>query len=151
MDSPIRMLDHTDEATKDMLENVRKRKKKFDNAKKLHNYTIMATLLAAFIFLNYFYFNIAKYNSSSFFAIFSASVNDLINTILLGITILLYGTMNILKQQREKKEKEYHDLRCEIVDRSKDLWKKEGYWENRHHVFEMMKKNYDINLYHEKK
>jgi hypothetical protein len=151
MDTPIRILEHTDEATKEMLENVRKRKRKFDNAKKLHNYFIMATLMAAFIFLNYFYFYIAKQNSYSFFSIFSASINDMVNMLLLGLTILMYGTMNILKQQREKKEKEYHDLRCEIVDRSKDLWKKEGYWENRHLVFEMMKKNYDINLYHEKK
>jgi hypothetical protein len=151
MDTPIRLLEHTDEATKEMLENVRKRKKKFDNAKKRHNYFIMATLMAAFLFLNYFYFNIAKQNSFSFFAMFTASVNDIVNILLLGLTILMYGTMNILKQQREKKEKEYHDLRCEIVDRSKDLWKKEGFWENRHLVFEMMKKNYDINLYHEKK
>lgn len=151
MDSPIRLLENTDEATKQMLENVRKRKKKFDNVKKLHNYFIMATLLTSFIFLHYFYFHIAQQNAYSFFAMFSASVNDLTNVFLLGLTIGMYGTMNVLKQQREKKEKEYHDLRGEIVDRSKDLWKKEGYWENRHHAFEMMKKNYDINLYHHKK
>ena len=36
MDSPILLLEHTDEATKQMLENVRKRKQKFDDAKKWH-------------------------------------------------------------------------------------------------------------------
>lgn len=151
MDSPIRVLEYTDEATKQMLENVRKRKEKFDNAKKLHNYVIMTTLFSAFIYLNYFYFSIVKQNGNSFFAMFSASVNNLMNMFLLGLTILMYGTMNLLKQQREKKEKEYQELRCEIVDRSKDLWKKEEQWQNRHIVFEIMKKNYDINLYHEKK
>ncbi len=83
MDSPIRLLEHTDEATKQMLENVRKRKKKFDDAKKLHNYWIMATLFIAFMCLNYFYFTIARL-SSSFFAMFSVAVNDLVNVLLVG-------------------------------------------------------------------
>jgi hypothetical protein len=151
MDSPIRLLEHTDEATKQMLENVRKRKKKFDDAKKLHNYLIMATVISAFIYLNYFYFSIAKHYSYSFYAMYSASVNDSLNILLFCWTILLFGSMNILRQQKEKKEKEYHELRCEIVDRSKDLWKREEQWKNRHLVYEMMKKTYDINLYHEKK
>nr|WP_193750923.1 DUF2663 family protein [Bacillus coahuilensis] len=41
-------------------------------------------------------------------------------------------------------------MRKEIVDRSKDLWKEQR-WNDRHIVFEHMKKNYDINLYHESK
>ena len=82
---------------------------------------------------------------------FSASLNDIVNISLLGLTIISYGSMNVLKQQKDKKEKEYQELRCEIVDRSKDLWKKEEEWKNRHLVFEIMKNKYDINLYHEKK
>ncbi len=63
----------------------------------------------------------------------------------------LYGLMNVYRQKRDKAEKEFHALRCEIIDKSKDLWKKEDAWNNRHLVFEMMKQNYDINLYHENK
>jgi uncharacterized protein (UPF0305 family) len=151
MDSSIRKLEHTDEATKQMLENVRKRKKKFDDAKKFHSLGMMAALALAFISLNYFYFNIAKLYSYSFFAIFSTSVNDSVNVLLVSSTVIMFGAMNVLKKQKEKKEKEFHDLRKEIVDRSKDLWKREEQWNNRHHVFELMKKNYDINLYHENK
>ena len=51
----------------------------------------------------------------------------------------------------DKAEKEYQLLRCEIITKSKLLWEKESEWKNRHKVFEMMKKNYDINLYHENK
>jgi hypothetical protein len=151
MDSPILLLENTDQATKQMLENVRKRKEKFDHSKRRHNIAILATLILAVIFLCYFYFTIAKRYSYSFSAMFSASVNDSVNFFLFILAIGMYGAMNILRQKREKKEKEYHELRCEIVDRSKDLWKKEEQWKNRHLVFEMMKKNYDINLYHEKK
>lgn len=151
MDSPILLLEHTDEATKQMLENVRKRKKKFDDAKRWHFYSIYATLISAFLLFSYFYFTIAKYYSFSFFAMFSASLNNPFIVLLFFLTIGLYGAMNVLRQQKDKKEKEYQELRCEIVDRSKDLWKKEEQWKNRHLVFEMMKNKYDINLYHEKK
>ena len=151
MDSPILLLEHTDEATKQMLENVRKRKQKFDDAKKWHYFSIYSTLFFAFLFFSYFYLTVAKIYSYSFFAMFSATVNDSVNVLLFFVSLCLFGAMNLLKQQKDKKEKEYQELRCEIVDRSKDLWKKEDQWGNRHIIFEMMKKNYDINLYHEKK
>ena len=151
MDSPILLLEHTDEATKQMLENVRKRKKKFDDSKRWHYFSVYATLFFAFIFFWYFYFTIAKHYSYSFLAMLSATLNDFLSVILLGLTVIMFGSMNLLRQQKEKKEKEYQELRCEIVDRSKDLWKKEEQWQKRHLVFEMMKNNYDINLYHEKK
>jgi hypothetical protein len=151
MDSPILLLEYSDQATKQMLENVRKRKKKFDDAKKFHIWSIWVTLLFVSIYFTYLYYTIGKVYSYSFSAMFSAFVNDSMNLPGLVAAVGLYGFMNVLRQKREKKEKEYHELRCEIVDRSKDLWKKEEEWKNRHIVFEMMKKNYDINLYHEKK
>ena len=79
MDKPIRLLEHTDEATKQMLENVRKRKIKFDTAKRWHYLAIYSMLLFAFLFFSYFYFMIAKQYSYSFFAMFSASVSDAVN------------------------------------------------------------------------
>ena len=51
----------------------------------------------------------------------------------------------------DKAEKEFHALRCEIVDRSKDLWKREEVWRERHKIFNVLKENYGINLYHENK
>jgi len=151
MDSPIQLLEYTDQATKQMLENVRKRKKKFDNAKMWHYLSVYATLFFAFIFIIYFNLTIVKQYSYSFLSMLSASLNDAVAVFLIGISVIGFGAMNLLKQQKEKKEKEYQELRCEIVDRSKDLWKKEEEWKNRHIVFEIMKKQYDINLYHEKK
>lgn len=151
MDAPIRSLNYTDEATKQMLENVRKRKEKFDNAEKRHFLSIYLTLIFAFIFFGHFYFTIAKQYSYSFFAMFSTALNDSLTVYMFALTLIGYGAMNVLKQQKDKKEKEYQELRKEIVDKSKDLWKREDDWKNRHHVFELMKKHYDINLYHENK
>lgn len=151
MDSPILLLENTDQATKQMLENVRKRKEKFDKIKRRHNLFILATLLEIFLFFAYLYYTVIKPDSYSFAAMFSAFVEHSLNLYLLALTVGMYGFMDVLRKKREKKEKEYHELRCEIVDRSKDLWKKDEEWANRHLVFEMMKNNYDINLYHEKK
>jgi hypothetical protein len=151
MDTPIQQLGYTDQATKQMLENVRKRKKKFDDVKMWHYFSIYGTIFFAFIFTVYFYISFVKQYSFSFIAMLSAVLNDTVAVYLLAFTIVGFGAMNLLKQQKEKKEKEYQELRCEIVDRSKDLWKKEEDWKNRHVVFEIMKKQYDINLYHEKK
>lgn len=151
MDSPILLLENTDQATKQALENVRKRKEKFDRFKLRHNLSIWATIILAAIFLTYLYFTVASIYSYSFAAMFSAFVNDSNNLTLFVFCVGMYGAMNLLKGKKDKAEKEYHELRCEIVDRSKDYWKKEEEWRNRHLVFEMMKNMYDINLYHEKK
>jgi hypothetical protein len=151
MDSPILLLENTDQATKIMLDNVRKRKKKFDQSKRFHTLVIWATLITASIYFVYLYITIVKPYSYSFAAMFSAFVNDSRHLYFIVATVGLYGLMNVQKQKTDKKEKEFHELRCEIVDRSKDLWKKDDAWKNRHVIFEMMKKNYDINLYHEKK
>jgi hypothetical protein len=152
MESPIFLLDdQTDPATKQILENVVKRKKKFDRYKNRHKTTIWITILLVSVFFLNLYLKIASHYSYSFAAMFSAFVNDQNNLLFLVATVGMYGYMNLIKEKKEKAEKEFHDLRCEIVDRSKDLWSKEEAWKNRHLVFEMMKKTYDINLYHEKK
>lgn len=152
MESSILLLDEkTDLATKQILENVVKRKRKFDLYKRRHTLAIWVTMIPAFLFIVYLYVTIGKIYSYSFAAMFSAFVNDYNNFLLLVVTVGMYGFMNLLKEKKDKAEKEFHELRCEIVDRSKDLWKREDEWKNRHIVFEMMKKNYDINLYHEKK
>jgi hypothetical protein len=152
MESAIILLDeHTDQATKQMLQSVIERKKKFDIAKKQHIVSIWASMSSAALLFLYLYFFIAYPYSYSFFAMFSVFVDNFNHFIFLVATFGFYGYMIFLKQKRDKAEKEYQGLRCEIIDRSKDLWKQEAAWKNRHKVFEMMKKNYDINLYHENK
>lgn len=152
MDSSNLLLDEkTDPVTKQILQNVVKRKKKFDLYKKRHMTTVWGTIILLTLYFFYFYFTIARNYAYSFEAMFSVFVKDGNNLIFFMAAVGIYGYMNLLKGKMEKAEKEFHELRCEIVDRSKDLWNKEEQWRNRHLLFEMMKKDYDINLYHEKK
>jgi len=143
--------DRTDKVTKQILENVIMRKQKFDFYKQRHIRVMWITVFLSFLYFLYLYFTIIKVYSFSFTAMFSAFVADSNNLMFLIITVGMYGYMNLLREKMDKAEADFHALRCEIVDRSKDLWKKEDAWENRHIIFEMMKEKYDINLYHEKK
>jgi CRISPR/Cas system-associated protein endoribonuclease Cas2 len=142
---------NADPVTKRILENVIKRKSKYDLFKKRHKLAVWITLMLGTLFFIYIYFTIVRNYSYSFEKMFSEFVNNQNNLALLIVTIGTYGYMNLLKGKMEKAEKEFHELRCEIIDRSKDLWSRQDEWENRHFIFEMMKKDYDINLYHEKK
>ena len=152
MESEILLLDErTDQATKKMLQKVVDKKRKFDKLKLRHLYVMWTTIFLCFIYFYYLYKVVMVPYSYSFAAMFSVFVDQTSNLYMLVIIVGLYGFMNLLREKREKAEKEYHALRCEIIDKSKDLWKKEDEWKNRHKVFEMMKKNFDINLYHESK
>lgn len=152
MESSITSLDErTDKATRQMLQKVVERKRKFDSFSFRHLIVLWLTIFSAFIYLFFLYKTVAVPYSYSFAAMFSAFVSQTYNMYALVFIGGLYGLMNLLKEKKDKAEKEYHALRCEIIDKSKDLWKQEDAWKNRHIVFEMMKKNYDINLYHENK
>jgi hypothetical protein len=152
MESSITMLDdRTDPATKKMLQKVVERKQKYDHFVFWHLIIMWSSIAVAFVYFIYVYYTIIEPYSYSFATVFSVYVNHSIHLYMLMIVLGLFGLMNVYRQKRDKAEKEFHALRCEIIDKSKDLWKKEEEWKNRHLVFEMMKKNYDINLYHENK
>lgn len=152
MESPILMLDErTDPATKKMLLKVVERKQKFDKLTKRHLFVMWSTILFTFCYFLFLYYFLVLPYSYSFAVLFSAFVNNRWNLLILMLVVGLFGYMNLLREKRDKAEKEFHALRCEIIDKSKDLWHKDEQWDNRHLVFEMMKKNYDINLFHENK
>lgn len=152
MESSIILLDeHTDQATKIMLQHVVDRKKKFESLKRKHQTIFGWTISGSLLFTVYLYMNVFLPYSYSFFAMFSAFVTHFTHFFFLVCTVGLYGYLKMIKNNMEKAEKEYHLLRCEIINKSKQLWDNEAEWKNRHKVFEMMKKNFDINLYHENK
>jgi hypothetical protein len=137
----------TDQATKQMLNNLIERKQKFDRAKKMHLYILWISIFTAFCFLYYLTKAVLEPYSYSFGAMFSVYVSDSMHLYISLFLAGLFGAVKVLHQKKEKKEKEYQDLRKEIIDRSKDLWKEEA-WKKRHQVFDKMKSQFDINLYH---
>ncbi|WP_183251335.1 YpbF family protein [Anoxybacteroides tepidamans] len=60
-----------------------------------------------------------------------------------------YGGILFYKNKCDKAEGEFHALRCEIIQKSADLWRGEQEWNERHKWFEIMKTKYGINLFYE--
>lgn len=152
MDEDIKNLGNwTDEATKQMLYGVIKRKRKFDKLYNFHLIIMWLTLGVVLLFFYYLYRTVIAPFSGSFDQMFTAFFARSENVYLLVFTVGLFGYMNLLKYQVDKAEKEFHALRCEIIDKSPDLWSSTEAWQKRHIVFELLKRKYDINLYHENK
>ncbi|QWC21528.1 YpbF family protein [Bacillus haikouensis] len=139
--------DWTDQATKQMLQSLIERKQKFDRAKKMHVSILWLSVFTAFCFLYYLAKSVLGPYSYSFGAMLSVYVSQSVHLYLTVFIGGLFGAVKVLHQLKEKKEKEYQDLRKEIIDRSKDLWKEDA-WKKRHEVFDKMKSQFDINLYH---
>jgi LPXTG-motif cell wall-anchored protein len=142
---------HTDEPTKVMLQNVYKHKVKFDQYKRK---LIICTWTSLLVFLIMFYYIsnfIIEPNSSNAYMMFAVIVSDSIVYILIGILVFLSGVASYFKKKKEKHEKEFQDLRKEIVQKSPLQWRYPFDWEKRNEVFAKMKEVKDINLYHENK
>ncbi len=126
-------------------------RKKFEALKKEAPAKLMGNHDCCCPFYDLSLFYIVVPYSYPFSVCFSVFVDHFSHFLFLAAAIGLYGYMVLIKKKLDKAEKEFQLLRCEIINKSKQLWEKEEEWKNRHKVFEMMKKNYDINLYHENK
>ncbi|WP_404442568.1 YpbF family protein [Sutcliffiella horikoshii] len=151
MENAIKMLNHhTDEATKQTLQLLVEKKRKQDTFKKREWRWRISCCITLGLFLIYIYFFIfrqAPSNSEGISYFFDRSIHFWI-VMFIGVQI---GMIKYLLYKKDKAEKEYHDLRKEMVKRSDDYWSKPVDWKQRHQVFDLMKKEFDINLYHETK
>jgi hypothetical protein len=151
MEPEIQRLDkHTDEATKKTLQLLVSKKRKFDQFKKREWHWRLSTFLTLGLFLAYIYYYIFLSGTSyeEMFAYFFDRTVHFYVVMFIGCQL---GMIKFLLYKKDKAEKEYHDLRKEMVKRSDDYWAQPEEWKQRHQVFEMMKKEFDINLYHETK
>lgn len=149
--SILKLDDFTDQATKQLLQLLVNKKRKFAKYKKRHLYMMWWTILSAFFLLLYMNERIIEPNTYSFQVMLSAFVQNSFHLYAVLIIGSSFGAMNVWRKKKDKAEDEYHALRREVVDRSKDLWKQQEDWKKRHLVYNMMKKEFDINLYHETK
>ncbi|OQP05959.1 MULTISPECIES: YpbF family protein [Geobacillus] len=136
-----------DEVTKEMLLAVIEKKKKWERLEKRTTVLQAASFVGLAAFLLYVIANAAAVAtwSGRFAWFFAAPVHILI--LLLLCTV--YWAAVYYKGKSEKAEDDFHALRCEIIQKSIDLWKDEEQWNGRHRLFEWLKREYDINLYYE--
>ncbi|AST92280.1 MULTISPECIES: DUF2663 family protein [Sutcliffiella] len=142
--------DYTDKATKQTLQLLVDKKRKFEKFKKRELMWRSATLLSVGLFIVYIYYFVIS-GVSSYSIAFSYFFDREIHFYIVMFIGFQIGMVKYLLYKKDKAEKEYQDLRKETVKRSDDYWKQKEEWKSRHEVFEMMKKEFDINLYHESK
>ncbi len=136
-----------DEVTKEMLLAVIERKRKWEYLKKRTLLLQVAAFAGLAVFSLYIVLNGAAFGTwSERFAWFFAAP---VHVSFLLFLCTLYWAAVYYKGKSEKAEEEFHALRCEIIQKSIDLWKEEEQWNKRHQVFAWMKREYDINLYYE--
>ena len=100
MESAILLLDdNTDQATKQMLQHVVERKRKYEALKKKHLMTMWATIIFAGSLFAYLYTAIIIPYSYSFFTMFSAFVDQFTHLLFLLMTVGLYGYMAVLRNK----------------------------------------------------
>ncbi|WP_453995356.1 YpbF family protein [Bacillus nitroreducens] len=143
--------EYTDEVTKQMLQHSVEKKRKYETLKARSYYMKLVALFLLAIFLVYVYRTLILPYSYSTELMIRIFLDESIYFIFVFIIGGLYGGIRYVDKKKDEAEDKYHAIRREIVDKSKDLWKEPEQWRERQHVFEMMKKEFDVNLYHESK
>ncbi|MRX71031.1 DUF2663 family protein [Bacillus lacus] len=153
MEQAIRELDQhtTDEPAKHMLQGLVEKKRKFDTLKKKCLQGQLFTFGFAICFMIYFYYFILQPNTVDFTVILSRFVQDPFHLFFVVGIAAGYATCVYYKKKEEKAEAEYHQLRCEVIKKSQELWPQPYFWKKRHEVYTMMKSEFGINLFFESK
>ncbi|GAF65335.1 DUF2663 family protein [Alkalihalobacillus trypoxylicola] len=129
-----------------MLTELINRKKKMDKHEKAKiNWSIFVftSMAIAFIYIIYTYFiHTASTNIRQFFTLNTSTI------LLIMITTLGVLQVKYFKKKEEKAEKEYEELRLEIIERSPEFWQEDQDWSKRHLIFTQIKSENDINLFH---
>ena len=136
-----------DEVTKEMLLAVIEKKKKWERLEKRTTILQVASFVGLAAFLLYVIANVSAVATwSERLAWFFAAP---VHIFILLLLCTVYWLAVYYKGKSEKAEDDFHALRCEIIQKSIDLWKDEEQWNGRHRLFEWLKREYDINLYYE--
>lgn len=138
----------TDEVAKQMLLGVIEKKEKWDRWKTKVKLLQIATAVGGIAFLAYVVFGIvlSPRPASSKVVVFFGETSHLFLLFLFGTAIFV---MNVYQKKCDKAEEEFHALRCEIIQKSADLWRADDEWKKRHEWFTVLKTKYDIDLFYE--
>ena len=128
-----------------MLEELIARHQSFQKLEKTRN--IWAIIMIIFSVFMLFISNEILMIKSEPNQIFTQITNEPRFIFLLFLVMLLFSQFHFLTKKTLKAEKDFEELRIEIIERSNELWESDILWEKRHEVYTYMKKVHNINLY----
>ncbi|RAP09198.1 YpbF family protein [Bacillus velezensis] len=152
MDSLWKQLDRfADGPTKQMLQALVKRKLKYENYAAQCRRWQWASLVCFSLMCILLMFKSFNAPQASPQLILQEVLGHTVYLCWIMASAFAYCTSYYFKKKEEKAEGEFHKLRCEIIQKSTDLWPQPEKWRARESVFHLMKHRYDINLYFESK
>lgn len=131
------------EIGKVLIEALIKRKIKEQQAEKLLNRWMITTIIC--LAIGVFYLTLSLSTSSN---ILVGLTEDLYPFIYIGLFAFCFFQMRYSKKKFTKYEKEYEELRYELIERQEELWNTIELWEARIDMYHYLKGKYDINLFH---
>lgn len=135
------------EVTRISLNELITRKQEKNRCQRAEIKAVFFLMVMFIIFL--LYTSIMKPTFLSYFTLGSLQMLASDPIMLLCGASMLFGFMQIQYYSKKYKEadNDYESLRCELIDRSEELWPNTEQWNNRHLFFAFMNEEYDINLY----
>ncbi|MGO4888214.1 DUF2663 family protein [Anaerobacillus sp. MEB173] len=127
------------------LVKLKEKEEKYEKRKIRWSYTTIAFVVAALLYSFYVKMYGTGYLSGSPIQFF---INDFWMKVFAISIAGSFFQVHMMDRKYEKAEKEFEELRTEIIERSSELWSDPEQWNNRHIVYEVFKETYDINLYH---
>jgi cobalamin biosynthesis protein CobD/CbiB len=138
---------HVNSLTSVVLAQLVEKKAEKDKWKKALNQwglSMLFVVVATFVYLYYFKVRTASYMANPLTLLF----DDEMVWVCIVYLILSSFQMIWMKKKYKKADDDYEAIRKDFIDRNEEWWSDEEQWEMRHVVFEFMKKEYNINIYH---
>ncbi|MFV8828423.1 DUF2663 family protein [Alkalihalobacterium sp. APHAB7] len=66
----------------------------------------------------------------------------------IGLFLICLLFMKNAKKKLDKAEKEFEELRSEVIDRQEQLWDTAELWGKRYELFKFLNEEYSVNLFH---
>ncbi|WP_261129169.1 YpbF family protein [Bacillus sp. Marseille-Q3570] len=139
------------EVTLEVVKNLIERRTKEKRFEQLVLKWSLSLFVMLFFSLIYIYF----YKLPAFGTMFLMNRNVIgyLSQDKLLLTLFIIGIFSIVqmiyyKKKHTKAENEYEELRIATIERGEELWEKPVPWKHRHEVFDWLKQEHDVNLYH---
>lgn len=139
------------EVTIEVIKSLIEKRQKEQRFEQLVLKWALTLFVILFFALLYIYFYKLPTVENLYVSTQSVSANllqDKILGVLIIVGILSFVQMILYKKKHTKSESEYEELRIATIERGEELWEKPVPWQHRHEVFEWLKAEYDVNLYH---
>ncbi|MCA1030554.1 YpbF family protein [Bacillus timonensis] len=141
---------NTNKEARMMLSLLIERKTDLNNYTKYEAAFKVGTFVILVLFLIYLTIFVVQPNLYSTHSIIQEILTNPFHSITILLILTGYGASVFFEKKTKSIIIEYENIRSEIVRKSLEYWPQSTHFEEKRSVFEWMKREYDINLYHDK-